>query len=200
MILNNGEYFTLKEMSEILNLPINTVRNRLFRLGFKPVVAESIYSKTAFDAIKDIKLGRPITNIKKKEKPADSVVLLPFFGKVAAGHPINIDNAPESTIPIPASLIKGQSGLFYAVKVAGTSMTNAGINDGDIAIIKHKKDIINGSIALIRYHTESMLKRIKVFPDKICLCWDDGSGKMITVDCEDYEIQGAFIGVLKPSN
>jgi predicted ArsR family transcriptional regulator len=50
---------TLSEMSKELNIPVNTLRQRITRLGIKPLTKEAIYSRADFERIKDVAMGRP---------------------------------------------------------------------------------------------------------------------------------------------
>jgi predicted ArsR family transcriptional regulator len=49
----------LSEMSEELNIPVNTLRQRITRLGIKPMTKEAVYSRADFEKIKDVEMGRP---------------------------------------------------------------------------------------------------------------------------------------------
>jgi hypothetical protein len=51
--------YTLSELSTILGIPSNTIKQRLFIAGIKPLTREAIYPASALEAIKDIKIGRP---------------------------------------------------------------------------------------------------------------------------------------------
>ena len=63
---------TLSEMSKELNIPVNTLRQRITRLGIKPLTKEALYTHSDFEKIKDVTMGRP-----KKDaepiKPANKV-------------------------------------------------------------------------------------------------------------------------------
>jgi SOS-response transcriptional repressor LexA len=122
---------------------------------------------------------------------------VPFYGKVAAGRPIDINIFPHSVIPVPEPILKGDKTGYYSVEVKGTSMTDAGIKDGNCVIIRRAEEPENGEIMLVRYANESTLKRIRINRQKeVYLCWEDGSGREIKVDSDEYEIQGRLVTVL----
>ena len=50
---------TLSEMSEKLGIPVNTLRQRITRLGIKPISQEAVYSKDTLEKLKNVKIGRP---------------------------------------------------------------------------------------------------------------------------------------------
>jgi SOS-response transcriptional repressor LexA len=66
-------------------------------------------------------------------------------------------------IPIPEPLLKGDKTRYFSIEVKGTSMTKAGIKDGDFIVMRRAEEP------------------------------EDGSGKTIEVDSSDYEIQGEFV-------
>jgi SOS-response transcriptional repressor LexA len=122
---------------------------------------------------------------------------IPFYGKAAAGRPIDIDIPPDRVIPVPAPVLRGDKSRYFSVEVKGTSMTKAGINDGDYVIIRRAEEPESGKVMLVRCGDESTVKRIKMKEGKVLLCWEDGSGKAIEVDSSEYEIQGEFVKVLR---
>ena len=60
---------------------------------------------------------------------------LPMMGRIAAGVPISAIEDYTGDIPVPGNMISGK-GQHYALEVKGDSMIDAGINDGDVVIIK----------------------------------------------------------------
>src|SRR4051812_2435904 len=64
-----------------------------------------------------------------------AAVELPLYGRIAAGTPIEALRDETATVPIPGALL-GRGGEHYALEVAGDSMVEAGILDGDTVIIQ----------------------------------------------------------------
>jgi SOS-response transcriptional repressor LexA len=100
-------------------------------------------------------------------------------------------------MPFPRQLLKGKEEDYFIVEIEGTSMTGAGIKNGDYVIIKKAEEPRNGKIMLVRYDNSSTLKRIKIKETKkdgqqIFLHWEDGSGDFKLADSSEYEIQGEF--------
>ncbi|MDR1286287.1 MAG: hypothetical protein LBK08_01630 [Treponema sp.] len=63
--MNNMEGLTIAEMAEMLGIPYETAKVRLFRAGIKPVTKDALYDKSALEAIRNVPgKGRP-----KKAKP-----------------------------------------------------------------------------------------------------------------------------------
>jgi SOS-response transcriptional repressor LexA len=123
------------------------------------------------------------------------VYYIPFYGKAAAGRPINIP--PDRVVPAPGPILRGDKSRYFSVEIKGTSMTRAGIKDGDYAIMRRAERPENGKVMLVRYGNESTVKRIKIEEGRVFLCWEDGSGASIEVDSSEYEIQGEFVKLLR---
>ncbi|MEN2712633.1 transcriptional repressor LexA [Sphingomonas sp. NPDC092331] len=77
--------------------------------------------------------------------PANDVVEIPLHGRIAAGTPI--EALQDSTmLPVPAALLG--AGEHYALEVAGDSMVEAGILDGDFALIRRTETAREGEIVV----------------------------------------------------
>lgn len=87
-------------------------------------------------------------------------VALPLYGKIAAGTPIEALRSPGETFDVPASMVGGTE--HYALRVEGDSMIDAGILDGDVAVLRRCDTADNGDIvvALID-ENEATLKRLR---------------------------------------
>ena len=86
-------------------------------------------------------------------------VELPRYGKIAAGTPIEALRSNE-TVAVPANMLG--NGEHYALTVAGESMIEAGILDGDTVIIRRTDSVENGEIAVALVDgTEVTLKKIR---------------------------------------
>jgi SOS-response transcriptional repressor LexA len=125
------------------------------------------------------------------------IVYIPFYGRAAAGTPIDINIPPGRVVPYPGKLIKGEQSAYFSVQVEGTSMTNAGIQNGDYVVVRHAEEPKHGKIMLIRHENESTVKRVKKIKGQWFLCWEDGSGKQEPVNEGKYEIQGEYVGLMR---
>ena len=91
---------------------------------------------------------------------SDSVITLPLYGRIAAGTPIEALRDTDNMIDVPAGMLS--QGDHYALEVAGDSMIDAGILDGDIAIIKRCDIANNGDIVVALVDDrEATLKRLR---------------------------------------
>ncbi|NYT39640.1 transcriptional repressor LexA [Sphingomonas sp. R-74633] len=77
--------------------------------------------------------------------PANDVIEIPLHGRIAAGTPIEALQ-DSSMLPVPAALLG--AGEHYALEVAGDSMVEAGILDGDYALIRRTETARDGEIVV----------------------------------------------------
>ena len=92
-------------------------------------------------------------------RPANDVIEVPLHGRIAAGAPIEALEG-SSVLPVPAALLG--PGEHYALEVSGDSMVDAGILDGDFALIRRTDVARDGEIvvALVRGE-EATLKYLR---------------------------------------
>ena len=132
-------------------------------------------------------------DVYKKEK----MITIPLLGLIAAGHPIEAIQDKE-TIIVPQSKIP-HSGKFYALRVAGESMIDENINDGDIVLVKQQNTASNGQkvVALID-NCEATLKKFYKEQGHIRLQpANKNIAPIIIKRNKDFTIQGIIIDVIK---
>jgi repressor LexA len=95
----------------------------------------------------------------KTPAPANDVIEIPLHGRIAAGVPIEAMEG-QTMLPVPAALLG--AGEHYALEVSGDSMVEAGILDGDFALIRRTDSARDGEIvvALVRGE-EATLKYLR---------------------------------------
>lgn len=98
-----------------------------------------------------------LANIAPKERPAIEACELPLLGKVAAGAPIEAFEHDEY-IEVPLSMVRNPQKTF-ALKVAGASMIDDGIFDGDVILVQKQANASNGEIIVASVDNESTVKR-----------------------------------------
>jgi len=130
---------------------------------------------------------------------------VPIIGQIAAGEPIPVpapdawDTAASSeTLEVPRDLAGGREGV-YALKVKGTSMVDALINDGDIILMQYVNVVENGEMAAIwlKAEKEVTLKRFYAENGHIRLQPANSQMKPIHADAANIEVQGRVIAVIR---
>ena len=131
-------------------------------------------------------------------KPAvesTGTVELPKYGKIAAGTPIEALRGND-TISVPAEMVG--AGQHYALTVAGDSMVEAGILDGDTVIIRRTDTVENGEIAVALVDgCEVTLKKIRRKGNAVALepCNKDYETRIFSP--ERVTIQGKLVGLMR---
>ena len=93
--------------------------------------------------------------------PDVAAVELPLYGRIAAGTPIEALRDQTTTVGVPASMLSRGS-EHYALEVAGDSMIDAGILDGDTVIIQRSDVAENGAVVVALVDNEEVtLKRLR---------------------------------------
>ncbi len=127
--------------------------------------------------------------------PANDVVELPLHGRIAAGAPIEALEG-QSTLPVPAALLG--PGEHYALEVSGDSMIEAGIFDGDFALVKRTNTARDGEIvvALVRGE-EATLKYLRKEGGQIRLDPANAAYDPQFYRPDEVEVQGKLSGLLR---
>lgn len=89
--------------------------------------------------------AKPAASSPVPPQPANDVVEIPLHGRIAAGTPIEALEG-STMLPVPAALLG--AGEHYALEVAGDSMVEAGILDGDYALIRRTEVARDGEIVV----------------------------------------------------
>jgi len=130
-------------------------------------------------------------------------VTLPLYGRIAAGTPIEALRDPNGSIDVPVGLlasVKGASniGEHYALEIAGDSMIDAGILDGDRVIIRSCDTADNGAIvvALID-EQETTLKFLRREGSMIALEPANRTYETRRFPAARVRVQGKLVGLMR---
>jgi repressor LexA len=124
-------------------------------------------------------------------------VELPLYGRIAAGTPIEALRDTSASIGVPAALL-GQNGEHYALEVAGDSMVDAGILDGDTVIIQRCDTAENGAIVVALIDAiEVTLKRLRRRGASIALEPANAAYETRIFGPDRVNVQGKLVGLLR---
>ena len=118
---------------------------------------------------------------------------VPLVGRIAAGVPITADQQVEDIFPLPRQLV-GEGSLFM-LKVAGDSMINAAIADGDWVVIRQQEDAENGEIVAAMIDGEATVKTLKQSDGHVWLMPHNPAFTPILGD--DATVLGKVVAVLR---
>lgn len=122
---------------------------------------------------------------------------LPVMGRIAAGVPIEAIAEVSHHIAVPGSMLSGR-GHHYALEVKGDSMIDAGINDGDIVVIREQATADNGDIvvALVE-EQEATLKRFRRKGGMIALEAANPAYETRVFPDHAVRVQGRLVGLIR---
>jgi repressor LexA len=121
---------------------------------------------------------------------------LPLLGRIAAGTPIEALRDPSNTIGVPPSLLG--KGEHYALEVAGDSMVDAGILDGDTVLIQRCDTAESGQIVVaIVDENEVTLKRLRRRGDSIALEPANKDYETRIFGPDRVKVQGKLVGLIR---
>jgi len=128
--------------------------------------------------------------------PDIAAVDLPLYGRIAAGTPIEALRDQSSSVAVPGSLLG--RGEHYALEVAGDSMIEAGILDGDSVIIQRCDTAENGAIVVALVdNIEVTLKRLRRRGASIALEPANKAYETRIFGPDRVKVQGRLVGLLR---
>jgi repressor LexA len=173
---------------EVIRLPENLAAARA------PAAAPAAQPAFAPNVIR----GNFATNLSGVPKPANEApaVHLPLYGRIAAGLPIEALRDSGASVEVPAAMLAG--GDHYALEVAGDSMIEAGILDGDTVIIRRGDVAENGSIVVALVDEQEVtLKRLRRRGNSVALEPANRSYETRIFGPDRVRVQGKLIGLLR---
>lgn len=122
---------------------------------------------------------------------------LPVMGRIAAGVPIEAIAHASHSVAVPGSMLSGK-GAHYALEVKGDSMIEAGINDGDVVVIRETNSVQNGDIVVALVDdAEATLKRYRRQGSMIALEAANSAYETRMLPEERVRVQGRLVGLIR---
>lgn len=175
---------------EVLKLP-DDLRNRLAGNG---KAAET----TSPPNLVEVNFGRD----KESEDSAtpeideDGSLSLPLYGRIAAGTAIEALSDPSNFVSVPVGMIG--AGRHYCLEVAGESMIDAGIHDGDTVIIRESETAENGKIVVALIDDQEVtLKRLRRKGGSIALEAANPDYETRIFGPDRVKVQGHLVGLFR---
>ncbi len=131
--------------------------------------------------------------------PIDAVEALdlPIMGRIAAGQPIEAIEDGARNIAVPGAMLSGGAD-HYALEVKGDSMIEAGINDGDIVVIREGSTAENGDIVVAMVDGyETTLKRFRRNGNAIALEPANAAYETRVFREDQVQVQGRLVGLIR---
>ena len=175
---------TYQQLCDTLNISSkNGVRKHI-----EALVAKGYLEKDS--SPRGLRIIDPEYKPRGQEEPA-----VPLIGQIAAGFPILAEENVERYVPVPRNLIKSE-GRYYALRVRGDSMVNAGIFDDDLVIVKASDMAINNDIVVALIDGEVTVKRF-VSRDGLKYLKAENPAYEDLYPIESFTIQGKVVGLIR---
>ena len=148
---------------------------------------------------------RVIDGDKPDSTPANAMLVeaaaveVPVMGRIAAGVPIAAISEMSHNVAVPQTML-GQ-GKHYALEVRGDSMIDAGINDGDVVVIRETNKADNGDIVVALVEDEeATLKRFRQNGAAIALEAANPAYETRVFRDDQVKVQGRLVGLIRTYN
>jgi repressor LexA len=198
------------EMKEALDLRSKSGIHRLITaLEERGFIRRLAHRARALEIVKlpDSMMGsgfqpRVIEGDKPDSKPAAAMMVeggsmsLPVMGRIAAGVPIEAISEVSHHVHVPQSMLG--KGEHYALEVKGDSMIEAGINDGDVVVIRETSVANNGDIVVALVDgQEATLKRFRRTGSAIALEAANPAYETRVFRDDQVKVQGRLVGLIR---
>ncbi len=122
---------------------------------------------------------------------------IPVMGRIAAGVPIEAIETVSHHVAVPGQMLSGR-GHHYALEVKGDSMIDAGINDGDVVVIREASTAENGDIVVALVEDqEATLKRFRRNGSAIALEAANPAYETRVYREDQVKVQGTLVGLIR---
>ena len=175
---------TVRDISEHFGISLRAVQDHILALQKKGYLSQSQKKARSIRVLSDCRDKEPQTYISK----------VPLLGTVAAGKPLLSEENLDGYVNLTEPFVRpGKS--YFALRVRGQSMVNAGILDGDLAVVEQSSTAIDGqiivaviddAITLKRYYKES--GRIRLQPE---------NPDFQAIYCTDVRIVGILSNIVR---
>lgn len=178
---HNGSVPTMQQIADSLKISKSTVSNYVAYMKKTGMIKR----ESGWHCIKT----------KTMSKTLNSVQNIPVVGSIACGTPILADENIEKYLPIPNEFLG--RGKYFILKASGSSMVNAGINDGDYVIVRQQKTAEQGQIVIALIDNEATLKRYYLDTEKRQVRLHPENDNMQDMYFNNIVIQGIAVKIVK---
>jgi repressor LexA len=186
----------LEERGFIRRLPHRARALEVLRLPESTVPAYTSSERPFAPSVIEGRFGEALSGLSPPATSSDGTVDLPLYGRIAAGTPIEALRDPERRFAIPAAMIG--RGEHYALEIEGDSMIDAGIFNGDVAIIERGDVADNGSIVVALVDDEeATLKRLRRKGNSVALEAANEAVETRIFPPDRVRIQGKLVGLIR---
>lgn len=160
-------------------------------VGSSKATVQRYIAQLCEDGILDYSGYRTMTSTKTKA----AAIRVPVLGTIACGIPKFAEENIEEYVRLPVALFG--KGNFFILRAYGDSMIEAGIDNGDLVLIRQQNYADEGQIVIALMEDEATLKRFYPEPKKHRIRLHPENSRMDDIYVDNCEIQGVAVKVLK---
>jgi repressor LexA len=160
-------------------------------VGSSKATVQRYIAQLCDDGILDYSGYRTMTSTKTKA----AAIRVPVLGTIACGIPKFAEENIEEYVRLPVALFG--KGNFFILRAYGDSMIEAGIDNGDLVLIRQQNYADEGQIVVALMEDEATLKRFYPEPKKHRIRLHPENSRMDDIYVDNCEIQGVAVKVLK---
>lgn len=160
-------------------------------VGSSKATVQRYIAQLCDDGILDYSGYRTMTSTKTKA----AAIRVPVLGTIACGIPKFAEENIEEYVRLPVALFG--KGNFFILRAYGDSMIEAGIDNGDLVLIRQQNYADEGQIVVALMEDEATLKRFYPEPQKHRIRLHPENSRMDDIYVDNCEIQGVAVKVLK---
>ena len=176
---------TMREVAKLLRVSAANVQEQVDQLVRKAYLR------------REPRKARNLTVVQIPVDQISNLVVVPIVGTVTAGQPLLAEENIIGTVSIDANVVS--KGRCFALKVVGDSMTGAGIQSGDLVIVRQQQMAENGEIVVAMRDGEATVKRLSFREDHVELRPENPRYRPIAIDPDDdFKILGKVLAVRRP--
>lgn len=160
-------------------------------VGSSKATVQRYIAQLCDDGILDYSGYRTMTSTKTKA----AAIRVPVLGTIACGIPKFAEENIEEYVRLPVALFG--KGNFFILRAYGDSMIEAGIDNGDLVLIRQQNYADEGQIVVALMEDEATLKRFYPEPKKHRIRLHPENSRIDDIYVDNCEIQGVAVKVLK---
>lgn len=202
------------EITEHQRRTLKAIRNFIVHQGFPPTIKEladilGITPPSTHDQVSQLvrkgylkrepHKARGLTILREPESGVASLIPVPIVGTVAAGQPIFAEENVVGEVLVNEAI--ASRGRCFALEIEGDSMVDAGINDGDLVIVRQQPVAESGDIVVALLGEEATVKRLRIREERIELRPENPRHQAVGIGPgDDLRILGKVIAVTRKSS
>ncbi len=178
---------TTRELADVLGMAAASVHEQIRRLERKGFIRRRARQARSLEVVR----------FPEEDAPAGPtrLVRVPVLGRIAAGEPLLAVEGHDEAIYVDADSIG--TGQFFALRVKGDSMTNAGIHEGDLVVVRRQPVAGSGDIVAALLGDEATVKRLRIGRDGVFLMPENERYQPIAVTLrDDFRVLGVVVSVV----